>query len=263
MDVTMLATEITAEVAAIIKDKFSPFSAKLDTIAAKLDSDAQRLAEAENHISDVEDNITRLQNRMLTMKNKFAVTLAWKDDREARSHKDNVQIFGVNEGTNPLALFKIWLPKFLNLKTTKGKIQLDRSLRSLGRPRPGVPRAVIIKLHYPSVKRKILASNGKQRLEYEGNKIIVRTFHKILSKKKFQLCQELIAKNVLCQMQCPATLRFSLNKEELSFDTAEAVPKVLQKTDKAPCVGCVLVSKVSGPVNTLSQVKFTMFIYKQ
>lgn len=48
VDVGVLATEITAKDAAIMKYKFLAFSAKLDTIAAKLQSDAQKLEEAES-----------------------------------------------------------------------------------------------------------------------------------------------------------------------------------------------------------------------
>lgn len=114
-----LAAEITRKVAAMMEEKLSEFSDKLDFITAIFEQDSQRMVEAENHISDVEDVIASLENRLTKAEGKL----------EARSRRYNIRIFGVKEGSegrNPLSFFETWLPKILNLETKKSL----RGLRS-------------------------------------------------------------------------------------------------------------------------------------
>ncbi|CAJ1072046.1 uncharacterized protein LOC120433173 [Xyrichtys novacula] len=160
-----VAAETTAKVAAIMEEKMSMFSNKLDIITAKLESESQRIEE-------------------------------------------------------------------------KGRIRLDRCHRGLGRPKPGVPRVVVMKLHYPADKMKILAVGAKQKLEYEGSRISIRQDipqNVLQQRRRFnEVCQKLISKHIRFRMQYPATLRFTYNGKDFSFDTAEEAAHIIGAMDAAP-----------------------------
>lgn len=81
--ITMLDTETTAKVAAIMEAKMSMFSNKLDIITVKLESDSQRIEEAENCISSVEDTIADLETRLADAEDKLAALTNRMDDQEA------------------------------------------------------------------------------------------------------------------------------------------------------------------------------------
>lgn len=156
---------------AIEEEKMSTITSKLDTIVVKIQSDAQRIEEMENRISTAEDIIANLECRPTNMENRLAALTNRMDDHEARSRRDNIRILVVKEGiegSGPSQFFETWLPKLLHMETKKGKIWLDRCHRGLSRPKPGMPRVVIMKLHYLADKLRILALAAKQKLEYEG-----------------------------------------------------------------------------------------------
>lgn len=163
------------------------------------------------------------------------------DDQEARSRRDNIRIFGVKEGiegSNALHFFETWLPKLLHMETKKGRIRLDRCHRGLGRPKPGTSRVVVMKLHYPADKMKILALGAKQKLEYEGARISIRQDipQNVLQQRRSfnEVCQKLISKNVRFRMQYPATLRFTYNNKDFSFDSAEEAARFVGVVDPVP-----------------------------
>lgn len=239
--VAAVAAETTAKVAAVMEEKMSMISNKLDIITAKLESESQRIEEAENRISSAEDTIADLEGRLADTENKLAALTNRMDDQEARSRRDNIRIFGIKEGiegSNALHFFETWLPKFLHMETKKGRIRLDRCHRGLGRPKSGMPRVVIMKLHYPADKMKILALGAKQKLEYEGTKISIRQDipQNILQQRRSfnDVCQKLISRNVRFRMQYPATLRFTYNNKDFSFDTAEEAAHVIGAMETVP-----------------------------
>lgn len=86
------------------------------------------------------------------------------------------------------------------METKKGWVQLDKchSL-AFSRPKPGVPHVVIMKLHYPADKMRILLLGGKQKFEYE-NMIIIRQDipqNVLQQRRNFNaVCQKLTAKSI-------------------------------------------------------------------
>lgn len=239
--VAAVTAEISDKVAAIVEEKMSMISNKFDIIAAKLESESQCIEEAENRISGAEDIIADLECRLADTENKLAILSNRMDDQEARSCRDNIRIFGVKEGiegSNALHFFETWLPKILHLDTKKGRIRLDRCHRGLGRPKPGVPRVVIMKLHYPADKMKILALGAKQKLEYVGARISIRQDipqNILQQRRRFnKVCQKLISKNIRFRMQYPAVLCFIYNNKDFSFDTAEEAAHIIGAMDAVP-----------------------------
>lgn len=74
------------------------------------------------------------------------------------------------EWKDAVSYFETRLPKLLDMETKK----TDHCHRSLGQPKPGVPRAVIMKLHYPLDKAKVLALAVKRKLLFKGATINIR-----------------------------------------------------------------------------------------
>lgn len=101
-----------------------------------------------------------------------------------------------------------------------------------------MPRVVIMKLHYPADKMKILALGAKQRLEYEGTRISIHQDipqNALQQRRSFnEVCQKLISKNVRFRLQYPVTLRFTFNNKDFSFDTAEEAAHVIGAMDTVP-----------------------------
>lgn len=85
---------------------------------------------------------------------------------------------------------------------------------------------------------KILALGAKQKLEYEGTKISIRQDipQNILQQRRSfnDVCQKLISRNVRFRMQYPATLRFTYNNKDFSFDTAEEAAHVIGAMEAVP-----------------------------
>ena len=242
IDATNLATQITRQVATMMEEKMLAFSQKLDVITSKFEQNSERITEAENRISRTEDIIVELETKLSDAEGKIDALTHRVDDQEARSRRDNIRIFGVKEGTegiDALSFFETWLPKVLNLETKKGRIRLDRCHRGLGRPKADSPRVVIIKLHNPSDKMKILTSYSKTKsLELDGAKISIRQDippSVVQQRRSFNIvCQQLIEKNIRFRMQFPATLRFSINKKEYSFNTADEARRVVETITLVP-----------------------------
>lgn len=122
--------------------------------------------------------------------------------RLTKSHDPAEITFGISEGIerrNALSFFETWLPKILNLETKKGRVR-HKYHRGLGRPKAGVSRVVIMKLHNPTDKINTLM---KQKLEYEWAKITIRQDIPptvLQQRRNFNAeCQQLIAKKCLSQ----------------------------------------------------------------
>ncbi|CAK6981891.1 unnamed protein product [Scomber scombrus] len=146
-------------------------------------------------------------------------------DIEGRSRRDNILIFNLKENTEgrqPVTFFEKWLPTLLNLETKRGIIKIDRAHRSLGPPKPNRPSAVIIKLHNPRDKMRILAAaREKGPLTHEGQTIFIRrdlaSGVKEMRRAFNGVCQRLIDMNIRFSMRFPATLSFSHRGKSHSF----------------------------------------------
>lgn len=150
------------------------------------------------------------------------------DDAENCSRRDDLQILHLKEGTegeHPLEFFESWLPKTLGLCAAKGRVKLDRAHWTAG-PRSDRPRPVIVKLHNPRDKPRILAAVRKAtNLEHEGSRIFI---HQDLSnvvrlkrRSYNDVVRKLIDKEIRLTMQFPARLVVQLNRTERSFINAE------------------------------------------
>ncbi|KAL7407534.1 hypothetical protein ABVT39_009785 [Epinephelus coioides] len=230
MDTANLALEITNKVAAMMEEKLSVLSSKLDLISNKIEQNSKLRI-----VSPLQRIVTSLEAQLTDAKESLIVLTRRMDDQEARSHRDNLRIFGVKEGTegkNPLIFFETWLPKVLNLEAKNGRIRLDRCHRGLGKSTSDKPRVVIIKLHHPADKVKILAAfNAKPKLKYGGLQITIRQDipPNIQQQRSFNAaCQQLIAKNIRFRMQYPATLHFTYEKRDFSFNSADEAMKVVE-----------------------------------
>lgn len=237
-DLLELSNSLTEKIAAVIDKKMTLFSNKLDTITAKIESEARRLDLAEQRISNTEDSMVELEAKIASAEEKLASITDRLDDQEARSRRDNIKILNLKEGMegrNALTFFETWIPRLLNLETPNGRITLDRCHR-LGRPRPGAPRPVIMKLHYPVDKVKILSAVAGRKLEFEKNIIFIRQdFPQNVSQQRrafSEVCRKLIAKNIRFRMRFPAILEFTHDKKEYSFDTAAAASVIVDALDQ-------------------------------
>ena len=236
VDVSALASEITKKVAEMMDVKLSTLSSKFDSFVAKYEQDAKRLTEAENRISTAEDHVTQMEERLADAEFNVAALRNRLNMQEARSRRDNLRVFNIkerSEGSNAVAFFETWLPKVLDIEAKNGRIRLDRCHRGLGRSQTGSPRVVVMKLHNPTDKMRILtAFNKKKGLEYEGAKITIRQDlpHDILeSRREFNaVCQHLIKKKIKFKMRFPSTLCFTYNNQDHACTNAEDAKEVLE-----------------------------------
>lgn len=233
-DFAALTTDIRDTVAAVVEEKMAIITNKLDIIQTTLDANTKRLGEAETRISGAEDVIANMEIRMLEAESKLATLTHRMDEQESRMRRDNIRVFGVREGVegkNAISFFETWLPTLLNMETKKGKIRLDRCHRSMGQQRPGIPRAVIMKLHYSTDAMKVMALSRKTPLLFEGATITIRQDlpqSVLQQRRKFNaVCQKLITKDIRFRMQYPATLRFTYKSKNFSFDSAEDATSIV------------------------------------
>lgn len=237
-DFAAMRTDIRDTVAAVVEDKLAVVTDKLDTIQTTLDGNTKRLEEAETRISDAEDILANIETRLGEAESKLAMLTRRMDDQESRMRRDNIRIFGVKEGVegkDAIHFFETWLPTLLNMQTKKGRIRLDRCHRSLGTPRPGIPRAVIMKIHHSTDVTKVLALSKKTRLVFEGATVIIRQDlpqSVLQQRRKFNaVCQQLITKGIRFGMLYPANLRFSYKGKNFSFDSAEEAARLIETLD--------------------------------
>ncbi|XP_056149779.1 obscurin-like [Lampris incognitus] len=219
-DIDNLAMEITRKVTAVMEEKLPEFSNELNFITTKFKQNSHCIVEAKNHSSNAEDPIASLETRLTDTEGKLVALTHRMDGQEGRSHRHNIQIFSVNEGIegrNALSFFKTWLPKILSLETKKGKIPLDRHHRSLSQHKAVVPHVVVMKLHNPNDKMKILATfNVKQKLEYKGTKITIR--HDIPPNKQAKVAfsnKESVQKEVKASLSQKATLSCEVSDSKM------------------------------------------------
>ena len=227
MDMTALIHKVTQNFSEVMEEKLNKFSNMLEKISSTLESQSKRITAAEQRVSDVEDVVTDLETRLASAEMKIKQMADGIDDLENRSRRDNIRILNLEEGTEgkePIQFFETWLPTAPGLSTSaeKSRIRIDRVHRSLG-PKGARPRPVIIKLHNPRDKlRMMAAARKKPDLEHDGRRILI---HQDLSpvirgkRRAFNdVCRALISKGIRFGMHFPATLTVNHNGKEHRFE---------------------------------------------
>lgn len=228
IDVTALIHKVTQTFSDVMEEKLNKFSNMLEKISSTVESQSKRITAAEQRVSDVEDIVTDLETRLASAEKKIKQMADGIDDLENRGRRDNICILNLEEGTEgrePILFFESWLPTVLGLSTSaeRSRIKIDRVYRGLG-PRGARPRPVIIKLHNPRDKLRIMAAARKKPdLEHDGKQIFI---HQDLSpvirgkRRAFNdVCQALINKGIRFGMRFPATLIVNFNGKEHRFET--------------------------------------------
>lgn len=233
VDTDALAAEISKtvvdKISTMMENKFDELSLSLKSISAQLELNSQRISDTENRISTAEDSLSGMETRLADMETKVNTLMEKCLDLEGRSRRDNIVILNLKEGTEgrePVKFLEGWLPTLLSIQTKQGKIKIDRAHRSIGLSRPNHPRAMIIKVHNPVDKIRILtAAKDNGPLTYDGQIIHIRqdlaTGVKEMRRAFNGVCQKLIQKNMRFYMRYPATLNFSHGGNNYSFRKSE------------------------------------------
>ncbi|CAG6022340.1 unnamed protein product [Menidia menidia] len=163
------------------------------------------------------------------------------DDMENRSKRDNIQIINLKEGAegqSPIQFFEACLPATLGLgNSSAGKvcIKVDRAHRGLG-PRSTRPRPVIIKLHNPWDKQRVMAAvRATPELDYEGQRIFIHQDFSYAVREKRRgfnaTCRALIDKDIRFNMRYPATLTLTHEGTEHKFDSPKDAQNFIKALD--------------------------------
>lgn len=220
-DNAVLIAELTEVISTLMDDKQKKITDKLTIVVAQ---NEQRLQLAEERISTVEDSVKILQTKVAVMETQLKTANDKVIDLESRSRRDNLKILNLKEGiegTDPKIFLESMLPKLLDLQTGKDRVKIDRAHR-VGPKQDDRPRAMIIKLHNPSDKDKIMrAVKAKGSLMFENKKLFI---YQDLSpavreqRRGFnEVCEALIKKNIRFNMKFPAILCLSHGGNRYSF----------------------------------------------
>ncbi|KAK5871836.1 hypothetical protein PBY51_012581 [Eleginops maclovinus] len=205
VDTEALAMEISEYVAekitTMMDKRFGDLSDTLDNITTRLESNTKRITEAESRVSEAEDNMSAMESRLKGLETRVCALTERSIDIEGCSRRDNT---------------------LLNLETKQGIIKIDRAHRSLAPPKPNRSRAVIIKLHNPRDKMRILAAaKEKGQVIHEGQTIFIRqdlaSGVKEMRRAFNGVCPRLIVIDIRFSMRFPATLSFSHGGKSHSF----------------------------------------------
>ncbi|XP_020557294.2 uncharacterized protein LOC110014714 [Oryzias latipes] len=226
-ETSALIREVTRSFTEIMEQKFSRLSETLETISSTLESNTTRITAAEQRVSDVEDTVAELAGRLTDAEKKIKAMENALDDVENRSRRENIRIINLKEGTegkNPIQFFEKWLPSLLGLDKSpnaEARIKVDRAHRSLA-PRGARPRPVIIKLHNPRDKQRIMSAvKTSPRLQYEGQQLFIHQDLSVAVREKRRgfndTCRSLIERGIRFNMRYPATLVITHNGIEKKF----------------------------------------------
>lgn len=241
MDTSSLIREVSQNFCDMMEVKLFKLSETLDRFSATLESHSKLITEAEQRVSSVEDTLSVLQEKVTKIEKKNKELEASLDEMENRSRRDNIRILNlkeVTEGNQPLQFLESWLPAALCLDGGPGitsRIKIDRAHRGLG-PRGSRPRPVIIKLHNPRDKLKILtALRKKPALEHNGQRIYIQQDISAAVRERRRafnrVCQALISKGIRFNMRYPATLVVYHNESDHKFETKGAAEDFLNSLD--------------------------------
>lgn len=233
VDAESLAADISQtvieKISVIMVSKFEELSSKLNTISASLESNTKRITESESRISATEDSMSAMATRLSSLETKVQILTEKNTDLEGRSRRDNILIYNLKEnaeGRQPVKFFETWLPTLLRLETKRGIIKIDRVHRTLGSAKPDRPRPVILKLHNPRDKPRILAALKELGpLKYEDQTIFIRQDLpapvKELRRAFNGVCEQLVKRDIRFTMRFPATLTFSHGGKRHSFRSSK------------------------------------------
>lgn len=233
-----IAQNVTEKISALMELKFAELQSSLQGLSNRIDENANRITDAETRISECDDRTISLERKVAELEKIVKAVDDRVLDAENRSRRSNLRITGLKEGTEGtqvVEFFETWLPEVLGLETKHGRVKIDRAHRG----RAPVPRRqnyirpVILKLHNFRDKARILAAvRDKEEILYEGKQVYIRQDLSPRVKdarRQFNTaCQELIKKKVLFQMRFPATLQFSLDGKEYSFESAKEAEEFLK-----------------------------------
>ena len=176
---------MTKHLTQVIDDKLSPLLLTVQANASALQQVGTRLDEMEVRVDAAEGLASDAGSRVQELEKQVLVLTERMDGLEDRSKRKNLRIYGVPEGLeggDPVKFFEAWIPKLLNIETKTGAIKLDRCHRlgpNTNSDQPGrgpPPRCVILRLHNPRDKKRVLdasrraAEDGKQ-LRFQGSRI--------------------------------------------------------------------------------------------
>lgn len=234
---TAIAQSFTEKLNALMEQKFAEPQSTLDKMGNRIEDNVKRITEAESCISEGEDRTTSLENRVAELEQKVKSLTDRTEDHENRSHRENIRVIGLKEGAEgrqAIKFFETWLPDTLGLETKRGTVKIDRAHRALGPPKTNYNRPVIIKVHNPNDKQRILAAARERgELIYQGNKVYIRQDFSAQvrdARRQFNgTCERLIRRGIRFQMRYPATLCFTFNGEEYVFKTRQEADNFLGK----------------------------------
>lgn len=220
-DNAALIAELTEVISSLMDDKLKQITDKLTIVVAQ---NEQRLQSAEERISTVEDSVKILQPKVAVMETQLKTANDKVIDLESRSRRDNLKILNLKEGiegTDPKIFLESMLPKLLGLQTGKSKVKIDRAHR-VGLKQDDRPRAMIIKLHNPSDKDRIMrAVKAKGSLMLENKKLsIYQDLSPAVREQRRgfnDVCEALIKKNIRFNIKFPAILCLSHGEDRRSF----------------------------------------------
>lgn len=168
----------------------------------------------------MEDSVKLLQTKVTVMETQLKIVNDKVIELESRSRRDNLKILNLKEGiegTDPKIFLESMLPKLLGLQTGKSKVKIDRAHR-VGPKQDDRPRAMIIKLHNPSDKDRIMrAVKAKGSLMLENKKLYIYQDLSPAVREQRRVCEALIKKNIRFNMKFPAILCLSHVEDRCSF----------------------------------------------
>lgn len=235
--VKKITTEVLAGVDKALDNKIDPVLEKLSAVVTHVEQMENRVTEAETRISAVEDTVSRDSADVNNMKKKLHAALEKIDDLENRSRRCNLRIIGLpegEEGTNPVAFLRTWLPNLLNVDFKDHQVKIERAHRVPSRPPTSGerPRALLLKLHNFQDKVRILqAARVARQLTFKRHNISIFEDFSVAIVRKRQafgnVKKRLHERGIRYAMIYPATLRVQHNGGEKFFKQPTEVESFL------------------------------------
>lgn len=159
-------TEMNGSVAAVQKS--------LAEFREDIADNAKRLTEAEDRIGSAEDDLESTKTQLNDALKRIVRLETKTEDLENRGRRKNLRLVGLPEsaeGTRPMVQYvQQMLPIWLGLDAHR-TFALERAHRTLGRPRPGQNRAVIIRFSLFQDREFVFRSAKKRVIAHEGCKL--------------------------------------------------------------------------------------------
>uniref|UniRef100_A0AAV2LV34 L1 transposable element RRM domain-containing protein n=1 Tax=Knipowitschia caucasica TaxID=637954 RepID=A0AAV2LV34_KNICA len=140
-----------------------------------ISANATRLNEAEDRIESAEESVQSMISELTAATKRIAYLETKTEDLENRGRRKNLRLVGLAEGTegtqSMLSYIQHKMPLWLGLDPADTPFTIERAHRTLGRPKPGQNRAVLIRfLRFQD--REVVFLKAKQRtITHEGHTI--------------------------------------------------------------------------------------------